>query len=648
MMKQIKLIKISYHNFKGIQDFSIEPDGQNINISGKNAVGKTSLFDGFLWLLFGKNSSELSKFNPKPLDESGNEVLGLEPEVEATLEIDGKDTTLRRKLAEVWAKPRGQADKVRKSDRTELYIDEVPNKLKDYTAFVDSLIDENTFKLLTNPTAFNNLKWQDRRQILMSLIDDVNDDSVISETSHPDELKKILSDHTAADQRKIIASQRRKLRADIDGIPSRIDEATRAIPEMPTTSKEVLQGMLKTYHEKLNEEQANLQAVSTSGGSLDARNKKMELESELSSKRASYLSGSQLTTANLSSDLSDVKLEYNQVSSEIELNQQVISQLTKAIQVDEDTRSKLLTQYHELDAQTFDESSLVCPTCGREYTEDKQAEIKAKFNTDKSTEMAEIVKNGKAVADRIKETQLKLDTKTDDYEALKDRIGRLIIQRNKLQAEYDKRTASIVPFESTTVYQDLQKQIDECDQEIQSGAGANTSAKQDVQTKIDKINQGITDVNNELAKYDTAAKQQDRIKELKQEEKKLKHTYAQLDKQSFMLDEFVRTKVKVLEKRINSLFGIVNFKLFENQKNGELADICEAMVDGVPYSTDLNNAARINAGLDIINTLSKHYQVTAPIFIDNAESVNRIIETNAQQIKLIVSKDEKLTAKVGK
>ncbi|MBU9788584.1 hypothetical protein KOM07_03285 [Lentilactobacillus sp. G22-6] len=647
MMKQIKLIKISYHNFKGIQDFSIEPDGQNINISGKNAVGKTSLFDGFLWLLFGKNSSELSKFNPKPLDESGNEVLGLEPEVEATLEIDGKDTTLRRKLAEVWAKPRGQAEKIRKSDKTELYVDEVPYKLKDYTAFVNSMIDEDSFKLLTNPMAFNNLKWQDRRQFLMSLIDDVDDDAVISETSHPDELKKMLGDHSVADQRKIIAAQRRQLKSEIDGVPSRIDEATRAIPETSSTSKEVLQEMLKTYHEQLNEEQANLQAVSGSNSSLDARNKKMELESELNSKQASHQAGSQIATSNLANDLNNIKLKHNNAVSELRLDQQVIDQLTHTIEVDEDTRSKLLTQYHELKDQQFDESSLTCPTCGREYPEEQQAKLKATFNINRSKQMEEIVANGKSVKDRIEDTQAKLATKKEQLERRQAQVDKYAEQQAKLQQEYNTQAASITPFEETTTYRDLTKQIAECDQQIQNGTGDNNAAKQSVQDKVDKINQGITEVNNEIAKYDTAEKQQARITELRAEEKKLKQTYAQLDKQSFMLDEYVRTKVKVLEKRINALFGIVNFKLFETQKNGEINDICEAMVDGVPYSTDLNNAARINAGLDIINTLSKHYQVTAPIFIDNAESINQIIDTQAQQIKLIVSKDEKLTAKVG-
>ncbi|MEE8825168.1 MAG: ATP-binding protein [Lentilactobacillus sunkii] len=646
-MKQIKLISISYHHFKGIQDFQIEPDGKNVNISGKNAVGKTTLFDGFLWLLFGKNSAELSKFNPKPLDDSGREILGLEPEVEATLDIDGKTTTLRRKLSEVWSKPRGQAEKIRKSDKTELYVDEVPYKLKDYTTFVNSMIDEDSFKLLTNPMAFNNLKWQERREILLSLIKDVNDDAVIKETSHPDELKQMLGDHTAEEQRKIIAAQRHKLRAEIDGIPARIDEANRAIPETSSTSKEILEEMLKTYHEQLNEEQANLQALSTSTGSLDARNKKAELETELNSKQASYQSGFRLTINSLHDDLSKLKMQRHNLQSELNMNQQVLDQLGQTQARDMDTKQKLLDEYHEVNGQTFDEESLTCPTCGQAYPKEKQDELREKFNTNRSERLATIIQNGKEIANRIKDESAKATALSNQVADQETQLKTLTAKVDQVQAEYNKRESAIVPFEQSNMYQELQKQIAECDQQIQSGSGSNTEAKQVVQDKIDKVNQGITDVTSEIAKYDTADAQQKRMTELKDEEKLLKQTYSELDKKSFILDEYVRTKVQVLEKRINSMFGIVNFKLFETQKNGEINDVCEAMVDGVPYSTDLNNAARINAGLDIINTLSKHYQVTAPIFIDNAESVNQIIQTDAQQIKLIVSKDEKLTAKVG-
>lgn len=645
-MKEIKLLKISYHNFKGIKDFEFEPNGKSIDVSGENAVGKTSLFDGFLWLLFGKNSEEQTKFNPKPLDENGNEVLGLEPEIEAILQIDGEKVTLRRKLSEVWSKPRGQVEKVRKSDKTELYVNEVPYKLKDYSNYVNSIIDEDTFKLLTNPMAFNNLKWQERREILLSLIGDVDDHEVIKQTKYADELQKLLSSHSADEQRKIIVASRRKLRNEIDGIPARIDEANRAIPETSTTSKDVLQGMLSSYQQQLMAEQANLQAAESSSDSIDARHKKAQLESELSSKQASYLQGSQLAISDLATDLSDVQMSNAKAQTDLKLAGQKIDSLKEKISEETQIRKDMLTEYHQLIAQKFDENSLVCPTCGQSYPAEKQDELRANFNTNLSQKKRGIIESGKQVAKSLENHEAELKKQINGYTDLQEEAELRQKQLEKIQAEYAHRKSSITPFEQTKAYQDLQKQIKECDQQIATGSGSNDKAKQDVQTKIDKITAGIHQVNDELAKFATAEKQRERITELKAQEIELKKAYAKLDKQSFMLDDYVRTKVAVLEDRINSLFGIVNFKLFETQKNGELNDICEAMVDGVPYSTDLNNAAKINAGLDIINTLSKHYDVTAPIFVDNAESVNRIIETQAQQIKLIVSSDKKLVAKV--
>ena len=65
------------------------------------------------------------------------------------------------------------------------------------------------------------------------------------------------------------------------------------------------------------------------------------------------------------------------------------------------------------------------------------------------------------------------------------------------------------------------------------------------------------------------------------------------------------------------------------------------MVDGVPFS-DLNNAGRINAGLDIINAICRFEEVYAPIFIDNAESVNKLLPVNSQSIRLIVSEHKTL------
>lgn len=108
-----------------------------------------------------------------------------------------------------------------------------------------------------------------------------------------------------------------------------------------------------------------------------------------------------------------------------------------------------------------------------------------------------------------------------------------------------------------------------------------------------------------------------------------------------MTEEFVRTKVHLLEEKINSKFKYARFKLFKDQINGGLEETCETLYEGVPYSSGLNNAARINVGLDIINTLNDYYGITAPIFVDNSEAVTKLINTNSQILSLIVSEKDK-------
>jgi hypothetical protein len=132
-----------------------------------------------------------------------------------------------------------------------------------------------------------------------------------------------------------------------------------------------------------------------------------------------------------------------------------------------------------------------------------------------------------------------------------------------------------------------------------------------------------------------------RITELKAEEEKLAAEYEKLEGELFLTEEFIRTKVNMLEERINSKFKFARFKLFNQQINGGLEECCETLGNGVPYSAGLNNAARINVGLDIINTLSAFYEFEAPIFIDNSEAITKLTKVNAQVIRLVVSEPDK-------
>ncbi|WP_338230830.1 AAA family ATPase [Lactiplantibacillus paraxiangfangensis] len=642
-MKTIKLISISYHNFKGIKDFTLTPNGESISVSGANATGKTTLFDGFTWLLFGKNSDEVKKFNPKPLNADGSEQLGLDPEVSAVLEIEGKEVSLSRKLAEKWSTPRGQAEKVRKPDATELTIDEVPQKVKDFTAYISSIVDEDSFKMITNPFAFNNLKWTDRRKLLLDLVSDVSDEDVIKATKNPAELAKLLDQHTADDMKRIIASSRRKLKAEIDGLPDRIDEATRAIPAVPDDSKDKLQTRLEDLKGTMTDAQQSLSLASTGGINLDAQAEKARLQGEYSDAQMSYMQGNQLELNGLSEDMNTMQRKLNTVRMTVDSAKTGLSQAKAALEIATAKHTELVKKYSVLNHKNFDESQLTCPTCGQELQPDKQEDIRKHFNVEKSTKLEEIKTDGLQSAkdmnmanNEIKSQQQALDAAQSELDQVRDRL-------DKISNDYNQAKAIQVDFSQTTKGESLQKKIDEQQRLIDSNSGDNSKTKAVAQARIDEIQSSIDQVKSQLASFDLIKQQEDRVKALHAQEDELKNTYADLDKQSFLLDQYTRTRVTMLESRINKLFKLVNFKLFEVQKNGEINEICEAMVDGVPYSTDLNNAARINAGLDIINTLSNHYQVVAPIFVDNAESVNRLIDTDAQQIALVVSGDKQLT-----
>ena len=139
----------------------------------------------------------------------------------------------------------------------------------------------------------------------------------------------------------------------------------------------------------------------------------------------------------------------------------------------------------------------------------------------------------------------------------------------------------------------------------------------------------------ELTKYDVIRDITKRINELEQEQQRLINEKNLVDETAFLLDEFVKAKVEMLEDTINKHFTITTFKMANVLVNGSVEDCCETMVEGVPYRS-LNNAARINAGIDIINALTKYYKINAPVFIDNAEAVTNFINCNSQTIKLIV------------
>lgn len=640
---KIKLISLTIHNFKGLKDFGFDPEGENINVLGQNASGKTTIFDAFTWLLFGKSSDGSTKFNAKPLDSNGQEILGAEPLVEAVLDVDGKSLTLRRELKESWVQPKGSIERVRKSDITVLMVDGVPKKVGEYKNFISSLLPEDQFRLLTDPAAFNRLDWQKRRDILLTLVPGVSDEDVIDSDKKLADLNSILDNQSVDDRKKAIKYQRTEIKKKIDGIPARIDEAERAKPELSSSSLDDLHEMKQTYKQTITDLQTQLQLAKTANTDIQRETQIQEVQFKIAKKRSAYQTANDLSLSGLRQDISkqeDLILDYGrQYQDALYDSQRSDDSLANCT----GTKDELLKQYHAEKALIFDEGATVCPTCHQTLPAEQIEDLRNGFNQRKSEKLTKLIADGKAAAAKI--TKLKEQVKTN--KAVEAKAEKQLNQANdrlhELQREFENQKASIVPFDQTKDYAELAAEIAKLQAADQPQDDGKLVA---LQNKLQVIQENLTDVEAEISKYDQVKTQDSRIMQLQQDEADLKAQAQELDRQDFLIQHFVRAKVEKLEDQINSLFSIVKFKLFDVQKNGDLADTAEATVDGVPYSTDLNTGAKINAGLDILNVLSEHYGTIAPIFIDNAETVNEIMPTEAQQIRLVVTKDKKMKVEV--
>jgi predicted nuclease with TOPRIM domain len=308
---------------------------------------------------------------------------------------------------------------------------------------------------------------------------------------------------------------------------------------------------------------------------------------------------------------------------------------------------KLRADWREANAQQFEfEQDEVCPTCGQALPEEQIQATRDKalghFNILKVNKLENINAEGKHLKEIKTSLEEKLEIMGKEIEKAKAELGEFEQKEAALKAEIDNIMQGAEPVESTPEYAGLSSQIEAIKSEIKK-------AENDVFYHVEAIQQQINDLTDAIKSLEQAAARLEaresglkRIEELKAEERKLASEFEELEQQIYLTEEFIRAKVRLLEDKINSKFKMARFKLFDVQVNGALSECCETTFNGVPYS-NLNNGARLNIGLDIINTLAEHFGFAPVVFIDNAESVTDILQTKGQQIRLIVSgMDKKL------
>mgnify|MGYP000927482627 CR=1 FL=1 len=644
----MKLLNHHLSNFKGIKDFTLDAQGQDVQIHGDNATGKTSILDAFLWLLFNKDSQNRADFAIKTLDENGNEVHGLEHAVESVLGLNGKKLTLRKVYSEKWTKKRGAAKKEFTGHTTDHFIDGVPVKKGEYDARIANIASEDVFKLLTSPTYFNeHLPWKDRREILLQVCGDISDEEVIASDKSLSSLPKILNGRELDDHRKVIQARRSEINKELEKIPVRINEAELAMPDISTINKpEALQADIKVIKESIKKENEKLARLDSGGEVAEKVKQLREIEAEIIRLKNEAQRRAAGDSAVLYEQLNGAKNGVVDIERYIKNKKQENDEREKAIKGINAQIEELRDRWHGIADATFNEPEQddFCPTCGQALpAEQVRAAIDkalATFNKDKASQLESINAEGKVLKE-------KKDSLQAEYEATEKAI-----RESEKKLEHEKVTLEALESKIETLRRDAEntdnpaiseklkdKAVIETEIELLKDGCAEAKGK--IIESIQGLEADLAVLEECQAKAKLHEQLEARIEELKGQEEDLAAEYEQLEHELYLTEEFIRRKVSLLEEKINSKFKLARFKLFNVLVNGAVEECCETTYQGVPFSS-LNNGARINVGLDIIRTLAKHYNFYPPIFIDNREAVTSLIDMGDQQVvSLVVSEQDK-------
>lgn len=622
----MKLTQLNLQNFKGIEfgDFRFT---NNTIIRGDNATGKTTVFDALCWLLFGKDSLDRADFQIKTL-KNGEPVHNVNHMVQAAFDNeDGTGFTLKRIYREKYSNPRGGEVKLT-GHTTDYFINDVPSKEKEYKAFINNMINEDVFKLITNPLFFNEqYTWQNRRKLLLEMCGDVDDASVINSKDELKRLTELLNGRSVDEQRKIIASKKTAINKELDMIPVRIDEAVKCKPT-PLEAEQKLKDDIATIETAIKQLEEDKSVIVNGLDGAERTAKIREVKRKLADRKSQLMNEHTDKERRLEHEYKLSLVQLQMAESERDRYKDREYELDSQIKQEEARIEKLQSEFDKFNQSQFDDE--LCPTCGQPYPAEKRAELEAMFNTQKATNLEEwqkLIDSAKSLKQNYIEQKEIMQVKADGMSSQIEELS-----NNKDTKQKAMNEVGEVDLDNDVQVNDLKAELFmlELDED-------NTSDDQlkRLDSELSELSDKRSTLQTELTKYDVIRDITKRINELEQEQQRLINEKNLVDETAFLLDEFVKAKVEMLEDTINKHFTITTFKMANVLVNGSVEDCCETMVDGVPYRS-LNNAARINAGIDIINALTKFYEVNAPVFIDNAEAVTKFINCKSQTIKLIV------------
>lgn len=649
---RLALRELNIENFKGIKSLHLDFPTNRTNISGENGSGKTTIFDAVTWLLFNKDSLGAGDFEIRPLDENGKTVDMIDIKVSANfVDLDtGKDISFGKTQSQKWTTHRGDDTATFTGNVNTYEVNGFPQSEKEYKAQIANIIDEEQFKLLSNPAYFVSLHWKEQREIIMSLIAEESDLEFAKKANTDGQFDILIPELERAPKTSDIADKwrrtKKELKEKLDTIPIRIDELThnKVIDNMSelVAQKADLEAKIATAKSGNNTAVVNGLKTELSELKLAVSTMESKAHEEWLEKNKAYRDA--MCEHGVAKDIIRTDIRKAELDS-VNLNAQIERYNAEL--------SRLGEEYMTVHKATFDAtpyywngSAEVCPTCGRKLPDEEIAKAKATLE-ERGKEahdkfIAEQSEKEKALIDKGNEAKAKAEEAKKNAKSVEDKIKALYASLEELTKKDAEIEALNVPEATPHGQKDydyLIEQIADVEKKIAEATSASAPDTTAYEVELQSVNDRISALNNN-ANIDA------RIEELQKEQKDVAQKIADAEKMTNAFEKFIKAKLESVTGSVNALFSKVNFKLFDTLLNGGVEETCTMTYNGVPYSS-LNNGMRICGGLDIINTLSKHFNKTVFVFVDNAEAVTsrNFPEMEGQMIKLLVSEEKGLTIK---
>lgn len=634
---KIKLLDLGIENFKGIKKFDLKLNGKSGLITGKNGTGKTTIADAFFWLISDADSEQQSKFNIIELDDTGTTINHQDASVSAVLDCDEKNVTLKKIYRQKWTKKRGQAEAEFAGHQTKYFFDDIPTSKKEFDQRLKEIIDPGKFRILADTQFFcTQTKPEDRRRVLVELVGDVSDAAICDQFNDLAPLKPIIEKRSLDDHKKILQERRKKLNQELKELPVAIAAKNEELPDTGELDQGQLQIEINKLESRMDYKKNEILALSSGLAVIEKEKEISRLEIEMNN-----------ITRDINFDtdkMRDLQRKKNEVAEQLDRakiglksDQDQFSSLENDMKVNQSYRDKLKKDWQAAQAEKFTADN-VCFACGQSIPAEKISAQEYEFNAKKAVKIKSLDETGMGLYDEYKKMN-----------AGKDELYKKINDGAFLIAQLDETIRNLeeqIKVEQTKIRlvatgrsSQIAEQIRAIQDDIDEQRVSIDPARKRLENELSELKSKRYEIESQFAKFSQVDQIRRSVEKLEQQLRDNAEAFENTEHELYLIDLFSRKKSEYIEANVNDKFAITKFKLFETQVNQGVREICEPIFEGVPYSTDLNTGARINVGIDIINVLSAHYDLSCPVFVDHAESVTSWIDSSLQMIKLIASND---------